>query len=510
MIAGIFVIALIVRLVGIRFGLPNIYTADGENRVVTAVGIIVSGDLNPHWFGHPGSTVIYLFSLNYAVVYWIGRLIGTFSSPTDINLLFQNDPTLFYLIGRAWSAIIGAGSVILVYKLGQKIWNQNAGLLAALFLAFAPLHQHWSQIARTDIPATFFVLLAVLFCLRLLDRGDWQSYGLAGLFMGLAVATKFNMAVVVFAMLTAHFLRPQRQWSLLIWGAVSAMLGFFVAAPFVILDWGNALPQMLHENRSVHPGAERLSGLANFWWYLRNPLFYGLSVPVALLAAWGGIQSLVNIVHDIRKNSFHTLSRRTRQVLILLSFPVLFFILIGTANLRWSHWVVPLLPFGTLFAAVTLSSILDHLPTKKGRRLATIVVILVLLLTPAALEIIRTDYQKTQPDTRTLAQEWFAANTPEGVKVGAEWYTGMWWSKTIDLVEEPSVALKPLSYFQDQGAKYLVTSSNVYDRFFAEPDKYPEYVAAYENIFSTLPLVHEFTPDPWRRPGPLIRIYALE
>ena len=57
-------VGFVLRLRGITWGLPYLYDPDEHFFVDPAVRIVTTGDLNPHWFGHPGSTVIDLLGLD--------------------------------------------------------------------------------------------------------------------------------------------------------------------------------------------------------------------------------------------------------------------------------------------------------------------------------------------------------------------------------------------------------------------------------------------------------------
>lgn len=52
--------------------------------IVLVWWMVVGGDLNPHWFGHPGSTVIYPLALLYGLIYVAGR--GQFDQPAAEEL----------------------------------------------------------------------------------------------------------------------------------------------------------------------------------------------------------------------------------------------------------------------------------------------------------------------------------------------------------------------------------------------------------------------------------------
>jgi hypothetical protein len=62
-ICAITLIALAVRLHNVGFGLPSLYDPDEPIFMVIAAKLLSGRTLNPGWFGHPGSTTIYLIAL---------------------------------------------------------------------------------------------------------------------------------------------------------------------------------------------------------------------------------------------------------------------------------------------------------------------------------------------------------------------------------------------------------------------------------------------------------------
>ena len=64
---------------------------------------------------------------------------------------------------RLPSAILGIGTVILIYFLAKQVFQSRAvGLLASLFLAISPWHLHFSRGGWETNAATFFITLGVL------------------------------------------------------------------------------------------------------------------------------------------------------------------------------------------------------------------------------------------------------------------------------------------------------------------------------------------------------------
>lgn len=516
----VLIVALGLRVHGFWFGLPYVLTGDGENTFIEpAVRMVVSGDLNPHWFGHPGSTVIYPLALLYGLIYLAGHAAGLFSQPADLQTLLAGDPTLFYAPARLLSIAWAAATVALVWLLGKRLGGRSLGLLAALFLAVNPMHREWTTWARSDAPAAFFVTLGIYAAVRAADRPARRWALLAGAATGLAASTKITTVVVLAAWLVAWMARRSRRPDLGALGlaGLAAAASFAITSPFILLDWAHAIPNLLFENRGGHAGAERLPGLQNWGWYVLTALPGAIGWPGMAAAALG-------LIVGSRTRAGPRVSRA-----LLAAFPLVYWLGIGASNLRWDHWLTPALPVvalwsgqGVLAAAQGAARVLasrggeseDRRPSAAGRgpRPAWVISLGLLLLLTVGQPFytsLRRAAQSAQPNTQVLAIDWFSQHAPAQTVVGSEWYTGLYWSTTIALAEVPTLGQSTPEYFRERGARFVVASSEMYDRFYAEPERYADFITAYERFWHELPLVIELAPDPWRRPGPTIRILRV-
>ena len=101
--ALVLILAVLLRNWGINPDLPYLYDIDEPVFVDPALRMVWSGDLNPHWFGHPGSTVIYINALIYLNIRFVGQVLGWFSDLSGFKSFYLADPTLFYLLPRFFS-----------------------------------------------------------------------------------------------------------------------------------------------------------------------------------------------------------------------------------------------------------------------------------------------------------------------------------------------------------------------------------------------------------------------
>src|SRR6478752_3187833 len=130
-------VAVILRTIGLRYGLPAVYNPDEVAIMNRAMAFGASG-LNPHNFLYPTLYFYALFAWEGAF-YLAGRLAGTFGSLADFERAFFVDPTTIFVAGRALSVVAGALTVIATYALGRRISGRAGGLAAAALIAVAPL-----------------------------------------------------------------------------------------------------------------------------------------------------------------------------------------------------------------------------------------------------------------------------------------------------------------------------------------------------------------------------------
>ena len=103
-----------------------------------AVRIAATGDLNPHWFGHPGSTVIYPLAGFFHVwdaLFHQGPLVSSHSALTSRLHRF---PTDFYVIGRLWSIALSVAALPLLFAVGRRVFNTRVALIATAIWAVLP------------------------------------------------------------------------------------------------------------------------------------------------------------------------------------------------------------------------------------------------------------------------------------------------------------------------------------------------------------------------------------
>ncbi len=176
------------RLVGIRFGLPQSFNLD-ELYLVEPTLQFFHGDFNPHRFYYPSFLMYIMHAAQRGAELLWGKL----------------DYCGLYLVCRLTTAAFGVAAVGLVFVLGRRLFGKTAGLAAASLTAVSPLLVLNSHYATTDVPLAFFILLTLYAVLRLAEEETLRRYLICGCVFGCAVSIKIPAVVMIVPILAAHF-----------------------------------------------------------------------------------------------------------------------------------------------------------------------------------------------------------------------------------------------------------------------------------------------------------------
>lgn len=200
-----------------------------------------------------------------------------------------------YTTGRVVSAILGSLSVVLLFLLALTLYDDRVAVLASVFLALMPRVIAHDRIVGLETPLSFFVLLAVYFCVR-------HRWWLTGFAFGLALATRFNALLMAPLLLLPFYFRihseiprlPPRKTCLslgmtakvflrpllLIFGL--AGLVFFISWPWL---WSNPVGHLVQSlsMSNTAPEPEFFLGIRRVlpWYYYFNYLW--VTTPVVIL-----------------------------------------------------------------------------------------------------------------------------------------------------------------------------------------------------------------------------------
>ena len=504
-LTAILAVALGLRTWGIGFGLPYAYHVDELTYVSAALNLgagVIGKQPNPTGFSN------ILFG-EYAFYFILGRIAGIFQTATDFERAYRADPSVFLTLSRLTSALLGAANVLVVYWLGKTRRDRLTGLLAAAFLAVAFLHVRDSHYGVPDIAATLFVSLAVLGCVMGLQKRQWRYVGLGAMAGGLALATKWSVTWVILPIILSTVWlgvgsKHAGEKRLNPWMAV-AVVGICLGGGLLIGGFQLFLKPTTYFEYALREARSGTAGGFGFWqidtvpgwlFYIKT-LGYGLGVLMCGLALPGIIKRLL-------------LALRSRNLLsvLLLVFPITYFMVMGATRHYFARYALPLVPFATVFAADGIVWLAGQL-TRRSRPLASVIattLVFAAIAQPLASSI-RHNLLLTRTDTRTLAKAWIEQNIPDGSKIAVDWPTHGPPLATAELsvpdsrrvydvtpVGSAGLSEHPIAWYRENGYEYLIASSFIYQIPLVFPDKDQERRVFYVSLARELTEVQVFRP----------------
>ncbi len=494
----IILLAISFRLWGINFGLPYVYHPDEPVNVAIIQTIFKTGDLNPHTSFYP-PLFYHLNTIAYMPYYFIGKLAGVFSKPTDIPapmMLAMGTgrspmPTTF-LLGRGFTMIFSVASAVLVMLAGWQVTQRfSVGLLAALMMSVSPTVVSHSRFITPDTFLVFFVLLSFMGSVLIFRRGKTWHYVLAGVATGLVAATKYNGALVVLTLPLAQLFssRPKGLREPRLYLALGASaITFFLAAPAVV-GYQDFMTNFLYNARvysTGHPGME--GNTLN--WYLSY--LWRVEGPVALLAVIGTI---------------YCIGIRSKELGLLAIFPLIYFVFISNFVVRNDRTLLPVMPFLFMMASAFLMSLREsiHIPGIDKKWLSLAASILVMLsVSWLCISTVQNTIRLTTIDSRETARAWIDYNLPGGSRVALESYSPYVDPQRFIVQGQVKMIDQSPDWYVANDIQYLVFSQGMYRRFYLEPYRYSHEVEQYENLFHAFELVKTFTDGNYE-----IRIYRV-
>ncbi len=521
------------RLAAVHFGLPAVNDSDELMFTLGAIRMLTGPTLNPGWFGHPGTITIYALAVVDVLVFAGAWLVGRFDGPEGFAQAVYADPTWVILPGRLVMVLFSIWALWLTFRLARELSGPLAGLVAALMMAVSPVQVYWSQVIRSDIMATCFMLLVMLASLRYTRRGRVRDLVLAAFWLALAVATKWPFALASTAIIGAGVLRATlaggdvgqqvREVGRSVGGCLLAVAFLLLVSPYLLLDYPTVVRNLLGEAQLHHVGATGGTPAENALWYLRGPLAESFGLTGFLLAGVGVLFAL----------------RHREARVLLLPTAILMAIVTCLQNLIWDRWVLPVLPILAICSGLALARIVASASVRGRWSGAVLTAGLILLLLVPQLSAVAAQTRERLNDTRQIAYRWADHHIPAGSSVLIEHFDfGMAvepWTIRFPMGDAGCIDAKAMlqgkiSYAiidDARGSRANVDIGTVaparrescatdyaiftsYDRYRAERARFPAETEAYEDILRQGRIVASFYPEPGRVGGPVVRIVRTD
>lgn len=447
-LAAILLLAAVLRLVGIRYGLPYPLLNPDEGNIVPRAFAMAHGlHLDPGWYDYPS-------------------LLMTLLAPLQV---FAAEPS--YGLARLVALLVGVGGVAATWWLGKRAYGTGAALTGAAAVAVATTHVAYSRMAVTDVLLTLTITVAL--ALALAGRLEW-----AGVAVGLAASAKYPGAIAAVPVLVAGW----GAWRRLGRAVALALAAFVLTSPFVLVHAGAAWGDVSRVQRLARAG----------WLGFENDP----ASPVAYLERlWGALGPFLLLALACVAAA---LVRRARADRVLLSFAAVYWLTLMPQAAHFDRYVLPLVP--------VLAVLAGSFPAALPVALALLVVPLAWSLGDAR-DLTRTD-TRLRADAWVRAHvpagDRIAAD-PSTLPLAGRDVVRL----ELPGPGRPSDPRRELAALRRDGVRWLVVSGAVTDRVLAAADRYPRETEFYEALGHGRRPAYAVFPGEGGLAGPWVRVYRL-
>ncbi|MCL4366639.1 glycosyltransferase family 39 protein [Patescibacteria group bacterium] len=480
------------RFYNLNWDQGHYFHPDERNIANAVVKIHFFDHLDPEFFAYGGLS-IYLY-----------RAAG------EVMVSLTHDPTWLSdwgkidVIGRFFSALFASLTIIPLYFLGRRVFNQKLAIITITLWTFAPSAIQTAHFDVTESILTLLIVVIALLSVELLEKPSIKKYSLTGAVLGLSLAAKTTaisfLAFPGVAWLVEIF--KNRRFHLgKIWHVTflleAMIIIFLLFSPYTVINNQKFLESMDYESgvvtgRLIVPYTLQFTNTPPYLYQLINTLWQ--VGPIALLFVPGIIFLLLSF-----------LKTKNLNFLLLLSFPLAYFAYIGSWHTKFIRYMLPILPFFVMFAVYILTSI--H---TKVKWLGTFLILIFII--PSIYWGVAFFTIYTRPQTRITASEWIYQNIPAGSYLLTEhWDDGLpidiphntpaiYRIEQLKIYDPDNIAKTTyMAEHLSQGNYLIFNSRRLYGTLMYLPDKYPIMSKYYRLLFADqlgYQRVAEFTSYP--------------
>src|SRR5512139_3268953 len=389
--------ALLLRLWGIGFGLPQEYHID-EHFYYPHAWSLGQGQLVLPDQAHGPSLYLGLLLIGQKIMQ---ALFFSGLSAEQFGALRDTNPWPYLVSARILSALLGALTIPIVYLLAKRFRDRGVGVAAAVLMTVLFFHVRDSHFGVPDTLTTLFAAATVWLSLRACQTRQPRDLLGAGLCAGLATGAKYTTVVVTVAVIVAALLVGttwRQRVKLLGAAALGVAAGFVIGYPNLLLNPGIFVKDISFLFARVGEGFEgwRIVPDNSAVFYL-DTLVWSTGIAAVILAGVGLVAAL---------------ARHRAEDLVLVSFPLTYLVVMSLSQGHFGRYLLPMLPLTTVLIADTGWHVLPQLIRRRQTPFAVKaaqpigVAVLLLVFVPNLLNSLRLDWVLSQTDTRTLAKRW--------------------------------------------------------------------------------------------------------
>jgi len=491
----IIIIGASLRFVGTDWGLPVRLHPDEGFVTNDAYRLAASRSFETKIYNRPNHISIKANALIYLTV---NKLLFGISEGTTVEDNYSSHIKIFYMASRMFSALLGVLSIFLAYLICRRLHPDIGMIAATLYAIFPPFIEHAHYITP-EIIQTFFMLLVIYFSVVYLEEKSMFALVIMSVMAAFATCEKYPAGyvcvIIAFCVIRVHYNNIKN----LLFRSISTVCiyvaSIFLISPVLLIDYSNVLAAVKAENHSAHLGADNLGVLGNFLYYFHR--YFNHAGILLFCLAFIGVYFCI---------------RHYRNVGIVFILGSLYIFPLSFTNLHWDRWGVPmyanmllLSAVGAYYSLILLLKKTNAIEAKMKRRRAILSASLAAFFILPFVSLLSSSLTVTAgfvaTDTRIASIEYCLENGISNENTYYEGYTALnpTGPGTVFSGFDNLDITKPV----DENISYVIISSSMYNRYYAEPNRYKQQIEFYDRLKKECKTNMIFRPVSGKRSSPV-------
>jgi len=468
----IFVTSFVIRRIGLKYGFPLLTHPDEVFSIEPVYHMTLNKTLNSDTFNRPDQILLFLNFIYLNIVSYI-------KFGNSLANTFLDNQQLFYFYGRLLICFFGSLIPIFAYKIGKE-FKLDFSIPAALIFSFFPSYVIHSHYITPDVLITLFTLIIILFTIKFVKTENRMYLYIATFLSAVNTAEKYPGLIsfsIIFCGVILYF--SERGWRYIIENYKEMiilsgklvglfLLSIYLVAPNLFIQFGKVIDAITFEARSTHLGADNLGLFGNLLFYFKSYISFVNLIGILLF--------LFGLFYLLK-------SRETKSFILFYGF--IYWIIISMLALHWERWALPMYTTPNFFVAIGITYLVHLLKGKKIIKFVSLLLIFI-FISYQILYSLSSSIKLNFTDTRVITLEYCKENNITSENSVFEGYTPFN-PQFPDMIFD-------FENIPNDKIKYIILSSQMYQRYFSEPDRYHEEINFYNEIRSSYKLIYEISP----------------
>ena len=480
---------------------------------------------NPNWFPY-GSFPIYLLEI----------IQSTWELITGSEIFDSR------IMARSLSTLADIGTIIGTALLARACFGNKVSLLASILVSFSVIHIQLSNFFAFDTFVTLFAVWSLFFLYRVAKNGTLRDSAIAGILIGLGLASKISFFPILGVFFFAHIIGcisyyfgsrtirfpisiASKNVGI---GFLIGLITFALAEPYAFLDWSQFIADNKEQSEMVrrirdYPYTRQYIDTIPYLYQMFQLGKWAIGWPFTIIGLLGISSALICPKHWklgiftvviflmlglvlITSNSipmifitsaiafltliFNFLLRgeKALEKLLLISWIIPYALIVGSFEVKFTRYLLPIIPLFAILASVLLVQIASK-PKKLIRLMGYALSVLMILSTIILGLAYQNIYNTEHPGV--AASKWITENVPnDSILLKEHWEESLPNLERYDVRELPIYdpdtppKLNKITTYLAESDYLIIFSNRLYGTVTRIPQRYPLMTGYYEALFS--------------------------